>query len=373
MNQPRAYEGREPYIFISYAHLDRKVVLPIISALQQRGFRVWYDIGIELGTEWPEYIAQHLNNSAVCLAFVSQAAMNSFFCRREINFAIAQRKELVAIYLENVNMPLGMQMQLGSVQGMYYDRHPSMESFVEELCRSGVVAACGGSPQSGRQSEEDPMAVCGRGMEFYEQRNYPEAVKCFRYAAERGEAAAQTLLGLCYSNGYGVTQNEQEAARWYQKAVNQGNDSAMMLLGMCYCTGRGVTEDFDNGIQLIRRSAALGNEEAQEMLQTLGMAADPAPSHQESSLMDKDLAYEKGKKYYEKKDYAKALPLLAQAAEQDNSDALYLLAKSYLFGEGVEENITVGYAMMEEAAYKGNYLAKQFLKALNDDSNPLDE
>ena len=37
MNHPRAYEGKEPYIFISYAHKDVNVVLPIISKLQDRG------------------------------------------------------------------------------------------------------------------------------------------------------------------------------------------------------------------------------------------------------------------------------------------------------------------------------------------------
>ena len=27
------------------------------------GFRIWYDEGIEAGTEWPEYIAEHLENA----------------------------------------------------------------------------------------------------------------------------------------------------------------------------------------------------------------------------------------------------------------------------------------------------------------------
>ena len=56
----RAYEGREPYIFISYAHKDMAKVLPIIEGLAEKGFRIWYDAGIEAGTEWPEYIAEHL-------------------------------------------------------------------------------------------------------------------------------------------------------------------------------------------------------------------------------------------------------------------------------------------------------------------------
>ena len=54
------YNGNEPYIFISYAHKNSDVVLPIIEALADNGFRVWYDAGIEAGTEWPEYVAEKL-------------------------------------------------------------------------------------------------------------------------------------------------------------------------------------------------------------------------------------------------------------------------------------------------------------------------
>jgi hypothetical protein len=58
----RAYEGSEPYIFISYSHKNKDVVLPVIEALQNSGYNVWFDIGIEAGSEWPEYIATHLRN-----------------------------------------------------------------------------------------------------------------------------------------------------------------------------------------------------------------------------------------------------------------------------------------------------------------------
>ena len=46
IDYPTAYEGTEPYIFISYAHKNTDQVIPIISVLQNRGFRVWYDAGI---------------------------------------------------------------------------------------------------------------------------------------------------------------------------------------------------------------------------------------------------------------------------------------------------------------------------------------
>lgn len=47
---PVAYKGTDPYIFISYAHKDSDIVLPIISRLQKDGYRVWYDEGIAPGS-----------------------------------------------------------------------------------------------------------------------------------------------------------------------------------------------------------------------------------------------------------------------------------------------------------------------------------
>ncbi|MBE6974304.1 MAG: toll/interleukin-1 receptor domain-containing protein [Ruminococcaceae bacterium] len=71
------YEGSEPYIFVSYAHKDSARVLPVIEGLQAKGFRVWYDAGIEAGTEWPEYIAEHLMGANCVIAFISESALES--------------------------------------------------------------------------------------------------------------------------------------------------------------------------------------------------------------------------------------------------------------------------------------------------------
>jgi hypothetical protein len=46
-----AYEGKEPYIFVSYAHKDSPAVFHIVEQLSARGYRIWYDEGIEPGSE----------------------------------------------------------------------------------------------------------------------------------------------------------------------------------------------------------------------------------------------------------------------------------------------------------------------------------
>ena len=38
-----AYEGTEPFIFISYAHRDSEIVYEEITELHESGYKIWYD------------------------------------------------------------------------------------------------------------------------------------------------------------------------------------------------------------------------------------------------------------------------------------------------------------------------------------------
>lgn len=267
MNQPRAYEGMEPYIFISYAHKDSDTVLPIISALQERGFRVWYDAGIMAGTEWPEYIAERLNGCANFVAFISKHASASHNCRREINFAINLRKDPLVIYLEDdVNMTLGMQMQLDSLQAIYFRRHGSMESFVSELYSSQQLSACLGNRQeptaSGPKVNVNLNEYYRLGKECEERYELFEAIKWYRMAAEKGHPGAQCSLGKCYE----LSGNDTMALKWYQAAADQGDPDGYCQLGWCYERGIGVGRDHFEAMRIYRMIAAQGHAKAQLML-----------------------------------------------------------------------------------------------------------
>ena len=137
-----AYEGKEPYIFVSYAHKDSSLVLPLIEALQHEGFRVWFDQGIEAGTEWPEYIEDRLCDCNSMIVFMSNNAVDSLNCRNEINLALSIHKELLVIYLEQTELRHGMRLQLSSVQSMFAYRSTDHTSFVSEICRSKLIASC---------------------------------------------------------------------------------------------------------------------------------------------------------------------------------------------------------------------------------------
>ena len=53
------------------------------------------------------------------------------------------------------------------------------------------------------------------------QAQTPE-IDALRARAEQGDAEAQFNLGVMYSNGEGVPQDDAEAVRWYRLAAAQG-------------------------------------------------------------------------------------------------------------------------------------------------------
>ena len=57
-------------------------------------------------------------------------------------------------------------------------------------------------------------------------RDYGEAMKWTRLAAEQGDAEAQHNLGVMYHNGEGVPRNYMEAYVWYSLAAANGHKKA---------------------------------------------------------------------------------------------------------------------------------------------------
>jgi S-DNA-T family DNA segregation ATPase FtsK/SpoIIIE len=114
-----ACSGEAPFIFVSYSHKDAASVFPELVELHRRGYRVWYDEGIDPGNEWPEEIATALARSDMFLVFITNNAVNSKNVRNEINFALSDGdKKFVAVHLTETTLPLGMRLSMGSMQAI---------------------------------------------------------------------------------------------------------------------------------------------------------------------------------------------------------------------------------------------------------------
>ena len=145
------------------------------------------------------------------------------------------------------------------------------------LCAVAIVASCSavtgvaiansgcafGTIVLMEENQDSPIDIYNRGVACYSARNYGEAVKCFRQAAEMGYSDAQYNLGYCYDYGRGVTQDSTEAAKWYTMAAEQGNISAQNNLAILYETGHGVEKDLAEAVRWYRAAAEQGDVDAQ--------------------------------------------------------------------------------------------------------------
>ena len=69
--------------------------------------------------------------------------------------------------------------------------------------------------------------------------------------------------------GYGVTKDYEEAVKWYRKAAEQGNAIAQYNLGQNYRLGRGVSVDLTQAKYWYEKAAEQGDEDAKERLKDL--------------------------------------------------------------------------------------------------------
>ena len=101
-----AYEGKKPYIFVSYAHADNAVVLPLIERLFNAKYRVWYDEGIAPGSEWPKNIEDHLNSAKAVIFFNSESSAKSPNCANEVSKASKSDKLIISYCMDGTKQEI---------------------------------------------------------------------------------------------------------------------------------------------------------------------------------------------------------------------------------------------------------------------------
>jgi len=117
-----AYDGDDPYIFVSYAHEDVTEVYPDLAWLRDQGVNIWYDEGISPGSEWREELGRAIRKSKLMVFFVSPESVHSLHCRREVNDALDLNLDCLVVYLQKTDLPDGLRLSLSGLQAIFkYD------------------------------------------------------------------------------------------------------------------------------------------------------------------------------------------------------------------------------------------------------------
>jgi len=79
----------------------------------------------------------------------------------------------------------------------------------------------------------------------YEKGHFAAALQQTKTLAEAGDSDAQVFMGIMYTEGKSLPQDDAQAADWYWKAAITGNINAQRALSAVYADGRGVPKDDD--------------------------------------------------------------------------------------------------------------------------------
>jgi TPR repeat protein len=85
---------------------------------------------------------------------------------------------------------------------------------------------------------------------------------------------AQFCIGTLYDGGRGVAKDYAQAAKWFRKAADQGHAKAQYHLAVMYKFGDGVAQDNTTAVMWLRKTAEQGNAEAQEILSDMLTSCD---------------------------------------------------------------------------------------------------
>lgn len=213
---------------------------------------------------------------------------------------------------------------------------------------------------------EDKEVIGVLGIE----KDFEEAVKWYRKAAEQGNDDAKTNLGWCYYCGFGVSENVQKAEEllldaanednnlamlrlghirtdegnvpraidWYKKAAEHGRSYANVCIGEIYRNGNGVKQNYAKAYDYFKKAANDGEKDAQNYLGLMFLQGEHVKENDE-----------------------KAVAYFQQAAEQELPVAQYNLGNCYYNGWGTSKDNGSAKFWMKKAAENGYEAATEFL------------
>ncbi len=338
-------------IFISYSRKDFNEVKALYEMLKSRisNINIWVDLtGIESGDEFDEKIIAAIDNSKMLLFALSDNSMQSKWAKDEVMYAKNTQKRIIPVLMKGTCLKGWFLFRFGRVDCIDLQDEKQVNKMLHnfsEWFNKKLINERASSPKASQSHQTSaaksatalsPEEMFQNGLEHYDKKNYTEAVKWYRKAAEQGYADAQCNLGYCYKQGNGVTKDYAEAVKWFRKAAEQGDAVAQLNLGNCYYNGNGVTQDYAEAVKWYRRAAEQDYASAQY---NLGYCYEFANGVTKSIT--------EAVKWYRK------------AAEQGHANAQLNLGNCYYNGDGVTKSITEAVKWYRKAAEQG-YARAQF-------------
>jgi TPR repeat protein len=205
----------------------------------------------------------------------------------------------------------------------------------------------------------------------YNRADYATARRLWLPLAEGGNADAQTMLGIIYEEGQGISQDYAAAATWYRRAADQGDPDAQFYLACMHDLGKGLPIDPAAAASWLSKAADRGHTDAQFNLgvmyeEGIGVAQDHhaavtwyrKAAEQGHAKAQNNLGTMFVKAQGVPQDYDSAAEWFRKAAAQGDVEGQFNLALMYENGTGVPQDQHAAMSWYRTAADQGHGAAK---------------
>lgn len=279
------YEGNKPYVFVSYSHKeeDKAIVYPILERMEQAGFRLWYDQGIESTSEWPKVIGEHLEKATAVLFCFSKNFTASSNCLDELFYAKDNIPNRITLFMDSKQkLAVELQMALSRQQKIYLENYNGTAELVASLKKEKEMQSCLGATSPAQKAMKLNMTRIRRELQdenflaakqAYKACEIQKAMDLYRKAYINGNGIAGTLLAAMYYNERYCPKDYDRAVQIFIDCMHRDNPIAAEMLAYCYLSGHGVPKDEEKARAIfagcqdaLEEMAIFGSEDAQYRL-----------------------------------------------------------------------------------------------------------
>lgn len=385
------YEGNKPYVFVSYSHKDKDRVFPILERMEQVGFRLWYDQGIESSSEWDVVVSEHLSKATAVLFCLSKNFSDSSNCKDEVAYAKKLDIESrITLFLESdLKLKPSLDLALVRQQQIFLENYTGTAELVNELKKDTNLQPCLGATSPAQKAmklnvtrisrelqdetflaakKADKACEIQKAMDLYRKayingngiagtllaamyynerycpKDYDRAVQIFIDCMHRDNPIAAEMLAYCYLSGHGVPKDEEKARAIFagcQDALEEmaifGSEDAQYRLGYDLLRGIFTTSSPERGVYWLQKAAAAGSDLARYQLAVANLRGIGCPKDVDAAIREFNLC-------------------------KSNPHCAYLLANLLQKGaDGIKKNDHTAFELLLYAAKKGHIQAQSDL------------
>ena len=130
------YEGRSPYLFVSYDPADRPEIVGLLEKMRDRGLRLWLSDKTPDGPERDDIIARRLEGCGCFVAFLSNRYLANRDVMDELNYSRDLEKQQLLLFMRPTDMSAGILMRMSRSLSLKREDYPSEQALFADMMKT---------------------------------------------------------------------------------------------------------------------------------------------------------------------------------------------------------------------------------------------